>query len=276
MLQYEIVPNKSRDTSAAGGDELRRLNARSLALSALLGTHPPALPARALVALAELFGMAGGTMRTAISRMTAAGEVEASDGWYRLTGRLLERQRAQDVGRRPPSGEWNGCWHTVVAAADQRDIAERRRFRAVLNNHRFGELRPDTWLRPANLPAPELDAAAFVVTGELLGDDRALAARLWDLPTVAGTARNLAERIAELRRTFDLDDRTAHETIPPAFVLAAATLRFLRTEPFLPPALVPASLVGEPWPIDALRTSYAELERDLQTTLRHFLQSHRD
>ena len=70
--------SKIGNAPAAAADG--RLNARSLALSVLLGSHPPELPARAFVSLATLFGIAAGTMRTAISRMLAAGELAAVDG----------------------------------------------------------------------------------------------------------------------------------------------------------------------------------------------------
>ena len=253
---------------AAGPVGVRRLNARSLALSALLGTHPPALPTRALVALAELFGIAGGTMRTALSRMVAGGEIAADGGWYRLTGRLLERQRAQDIGRRPPATAWDGRWHTVIAAADQRELAHRRQFRATLGHHRFGELRPDTWLRPANLPVPALGSAAFVVTGTLdRSDEPLLVDRLWDLDALAVAATELAARIDGLRARTDL---AAPESIPTTFTLSAAVVRFLRSEPLLPAALTP-----DDWPVDGLRRRYDDLERDLQATLRAFLRTHR-
>lgn len=271
MLQFVIVVSKVSDTTARADAvrDLPPLNARSLALSTLLGTHPPALPARAFVALAELFGIASGTMRTALSRLAAGGEIEAATGWYRLTGRLLERQQSQDIGRRPPGAAWDGSWHTVIAAADQRELAERRRFRAVLVDHRFGELRPDTWLRPANLPAPDLGDGAFVLTGTLdRADEPQLVARLWDLPHLAADAHDLLHRITELRATVDLTQPSA---IPPTFTLAAAVLRFLRAEPLLPP-----SLVRPDWPVDELRTRYATLETDLQATLRAFLRSQRD
>lgn len=296
MLQFAIVPSKGRDTAApvdagppdvdpadaVGGwpiDDIdpkgaveaptvRRLNARSLALSALLGTHPPALPTRAFVALAELFGIAGGTMRTALSRMSAAGEVEATTGWYRLTGRLLERQQSQDIGRRPPRPAWDGRWHTVIAAADQRDLADRRHFRAILSHHRFGELRPDTWLRPANLAAPELGGSAFVLTGTVdRSDEPELVRRLWDLPALAQRSEQLLDRIERLRATTDLDD---HASIPDTFTLAAAIVRFLRSDPLLPGALTP-----DDWPVDRLRERYDRLESDLQSTLRDFLRSQR-
>ena len=103
MLPFRIVVSKDGDRRVENELGLGPLDARSLALSVLLGSHPPVLPARALVALAELFGVAGGTMRTALSRMVAAGELEAADGRYRLAGRLLERQRAQDIGRSQPA-----------------------------------------------------------------------------------------------------------------------------------------------------------------------------
>jgi phenylacetic acid degradation operon negative regulatory protein len=277
MLQSAIVVSKMRDSKRPLGSPddrddglaTRQLNARSLALSALLGTHPPALPARALVALAELFGIAGGTMRTALSRMTAAGEIESSSGWYRLTGRLLARQEAQDTGRRRPSTSWDGRWHTVIAAADQRDLADRRHFRTVLSSHRFGELRPDTWLRPANLPVPELGEAAFVLTGTLdRSDEPLLVGRLWDLATIADGAGDLVRRIAEHRSTVDV---TTSAAIPSTFTLAASVVRFLRDEPLLPDALLPTS-----WPVDRLRDAYDDLERDLQTALRAFLRAQRD
>lgn len=272
MLHFAIVSSNVRDIEARGvlgsvEPELRALNARSLALSALLGTHPPALPTRALVALAELFGIAGGTMRTALSRMATNDEVEASSGWYRLTGRLLDRQRSQDIGRRPPSTPWDGRWHTVVAAADQRELADRRHFRSVLTDHRFGELRPDIWMRPANLPVPTVDA--FVITGTIdRTDEPALVDRLWDLAGTAALARQMIGRIAALRDTVDV---TEHESIPATFTLSAAVVRFLRSEPLLPSALTAAD-----WPVGDLRRDYDTLEHDLQGTLRSFLGGHRE
>ncbi|HJR38673.1 MAG TPA: PaaX domain-containing protein, C- domain protein, partial [Nocardioidaceae bacterium] len=67
------------------------LTARSVLASVLLGTEPPWLPTRLLVRTAELFGIADGTARVALSRMLSAGEAVAEDGGYRLIGRLAER-----------------------------------------------------------------------------------------------------------------------------------------------------------------------------------------
>ncbi|HKY75862.1 MAG TPA: PaaX domain-containing protein, C- domain protein, partial [Acidimicrobiia bacterium] len=64
------------------------LTARSVLASVLLGTEPPWLPTRLLVRTAELFGIADGTARVALSRMASAGEAVPEGGGYRLVGRL--------------------------------------------------------------------------------------------------------------------------------------------------------------------------------------------
>jgi phenylacetic acid degradation operon negative regulatory protein len=222
------------------------------------------LPARALVALAELFGIAGGTMRTALSRMVAAGELEASDGRYRLAGRLLDRQRAQDIGRRGPGDAWDGDWHTVVAARDQRGLPARRRFRAQLTDHRFGELRPDIWMRPANLDPPPAEADLIVTTGALsVADPADLCARLWDLDGLRSRGDALLEELRRLASDVDWSDP---RSIPEIFTFSAAVVRYLRDDPLLPTELSPAA-----WPAAGLRVEYDVAEQRLQHLLQGFL-----
>ena len=243
---------------------MRPLNARSIALSTLLGTHPPTLPASSLVALAELFGINGGTMRTALSRLVASGDVELTDGRYTLAARLRARQAAQDSGRRVADADWDGRWHTAIATVDHRELADRRHVRAVMANHRFAELRPTVWMRPANLPAPLLDDQWVVVTAEPSGTaPSVLADRLWPLDELTATATDLRERLDRADRSLRLDEPA---DIPPAFTLAAEALRFLRSEPLLPQQLTPAD-----WPVDDLRREYERFEIRLQTMMAPFL-----
>jgi phenylacetic acid degradation operon negative regulatory protein len=244
----------------AGVPAMRPFNARSLVLSVLLGLDPPVLPARSLVHLADLFGIAAGTMRTALSRMVAAGELAGDADGYRLVGRLLERKAAQDIGRRPAPAAWDGSWIVAVVTVPRRDIAERRAFRTHMANLRMGELRPDTWLRPANLAGPDGDAGLAVVRGPLAGEDpAALAGGLWPLAAMAREADDLSDRVLEA-----LPDLAARRTevLAAAITLAAEVVRFLRAEPLLPAALTPS-----PWAPDALRERYRELDRVLGRVL---------
>ena len=231
---------------------LRPFNARSLVLSILLGLDPPTLPARSLVAVGELFGIAGGTVRTALSRMVAGGELTADGDGYRLVGRLLERKAAQDIGRRPAPGAWDGTWWMAVVTAPRRSIGERRAFRTDMANLRMGELRPDTWMRPANLDGPRGNASLAVVRGALDGEEPAqLTARLWPLASLAHDADALIGRIDAVEPTL-VDGRA----LPPAITLAAEVVRLLRADPLLPP-----SLTSQPWPPDALRVRYRTFDR---------------
>ena len=260
MLQFLIVASNTRDIDTSLGSDARPLNARSVALSALLGTHPPSLTAHALVSLAEVFGINGGTMRTALSRLVAAGDVELDDGRYTLSERLRARQAAQDSGRSRADTAWNGDWHTAVATVDQRDLSDRRQLRATMANHRFGELRPATWMRPANLAAPDLGPDWVVVTGPSTGTaPDALVARLWPLDDLADRARDLSVRLDDADRRLRPDDPSE---IPAGFTLSAEVLRFLRSDPLLPAELTPPD-----WPVDPLRERYGAFERRLQQLL---------
>jgi phenylacetic acid degradation operon negative regulatory protein len=222
-------------------------------LSTLLGLDPPVQPASRLVATARLFGIGDNAARVALSRMAAAGEVVAEDGHYRLTGRLLERQRRQLSGLHPPAApEWSGDWHVAVVTADRRPAADRAELRIALNDARFAEWREGVWARPDNLPRPALpgpiaDHCAWM-TSQPEEDPAALAASLWDLAGWATRARLLHDQLVASRPDLDGADTTA---LAPGFMLSAAVLRHLAADP-----LLPAALLGPSWPATTLRTTY--------------------
>ncbi|WP_435847777.1 PaaX domain-containing protein, C- domain protein, partial [Streptomyces fumanus] len=140
----------------------RPLSARSVVLSLLLGAHPPELPGRDLVRLVAQFGIGASTARAALSRMAAAGDLRRTETGYRLSDRLLERQRRQDEAVRPHTRAWDGDWEMVVITATGRGPAARADLRARLTALRLAELREGVWLRPANLrrrPPPPRRAA---------------------------------------------------------------------------------------------------------------------
>jgi len=252
------APNAGGPPGIGRGDlGLQPLTARSVILSVLLGSHPPLLPVRSLVRIAELFGITEGSARVALSRLAAEGDVVADGGRYRLSARLVARQRRQDEGRQPALQPWRGSWEMAVADRRLGGTADRAGLGQDLAALHLSELRPGTWVRPANLRRnwPEsLGHQVWHFEARVLdplprgdtGAARALAATLWDLDGWADRARALLDA---LRTTQEPAGR---------FVLAAAAVRHLQLDPLLPASLVPAR-----WPGARLRTAYADYELEV-------------
>ncbi|MGV9251869.1 PaaX family transcriptional regulator C-terminal domain-containing protein [Streptomyces sp. NPDC003697] len=233
--------NHSGEPVAVG---LRPLSARSVVLSLLLGTHPPELPVRDLVRAVEPFGIGGSALRAALSRMVAAGDLRRSDSVYRLSDRLLERQRRQDAAVQPGTLPWNGEWEMAVVTVTGRGPAQRADLRARLTALRLAELREGVWLRPANLRRPwpgDLDGVVRPFTARPAEPAHDLAARLWPLEAWERTARALLAHVARAEQPAE------------HFTALAAVVRHLLADPVLPVELLPAD-----WPGPALRTLYAD------------------
>lgn len=221
---------------------LKPVSTRSALLTVLLGAEVATLSARELVTVGSLLGFAEPTVRVALSRMTAAGDlVRGDDADYRLSDRLLERQRRQDQAVHPRTRAWRGQWEVVVVTATGRSAAERAELRAELTGLRLAELREGVWTRPANLrldwPA-SVDDVVTRFTGRPVDEPAALAADLWDLDAWAATARALLD---------------ATDTADPVlrFTACATSGRHLLADPVLPSELLPAD-----WPGDDLRESH--------------------
>jgi phenylacetic acid degradation operon negative regulatory protein len=250
----------ARHTQAPALDalDLRPLTARSVLLSALLGTHPPRLPVRVLVKVGELFEIPEGTVRVALSRMVADGDVVQDDGAYRLTGRLLARHERQDDSRAPHTHGWEGGWEMAVVTSSGRPAAERAALRRALADLHLAELREGVWVRPDNLDRAWselvrercLHAEARFDDGVAAG----LVASLWDLPAWAARARQLEAALV------DAGDR---DGLAAGFMVSAAALRHLLADP-----LLPAELLPDDWPGPRLRQRYERFDADYKAHLR--------
>jgi phenylacetic acid degradation operon negative regulatory protein len=259
---------------------VRRLTARSVIASTLLGVTPPELPTRSLVATAELLGVAPGTARVAMSRMVAAGELAVTDDGYRLvSASLLARQERQTRSRTGPSDDtWDGAWHQVVVTGEARPPTERVELRATLTARRYAELREGVWLRPDNLGADQRMPTTGGTEGSdgrgrLLGmqvrpdDPTDLAATLWDLGGWADRARLLLTEVDRLAAALEAGDDAA---LADGFVVAAAVLRHFQADPLLPADLLPTD-----WPGPDLRHRYDALDTAFRTTLTTWQRAHR-
>ena len=87
---------------------LNRLTARSVVLSVLLGAHPAWASVSELVRLTADFDIKEPTLRVALTRMVGAGDLVRSADGYRLSERLLARQRRQDDALDPSLRRWDG------------------------------------------------------------------------------------------------------------------------------------------------------------------------
>jgi phenylacetic acid degradation operon negative regulatory protein len=224
------------------------MTARSVVLSVLLGAHPAWASAAELIRLTTDFGIKETTLRVALTRMVSAGDLVRSADGYRLSDRLLARQRRQDDAMRPQLRPWHGHWTTLIVTSVGTDPRTRAALRTTLHHSRFGELREGVWMRPDNLELDvdvEIRARMRIVQAR---DDAPaeLAGQLWDLPSWAGTGQRL---VAEMSRAGD---------VPARFVVAAAIVRHLLTDPVLPDELLPAD-----WPGMRLRTAYNDFAAEL-------------
>jgi phenylacetic acid degradation operon negative regulatory protein len=224
------------------------MTARSVVLSVLLGAHPAWATASELIRLTADFDIREPTVRVALTRMVGAGDLVRSADGYRLSDRLLARQRRQDDAINPRLNNWDGTWTTVVITSVGTDARARASLRTTLQDNRFAELREGIWLRPDNLDV-ELSAGVLdrVRVLHSRDDDPAgLAARLWNLPEWVRGGRELLNEMA-----------TATD-IPGQFIAAAAIVRHLLTDPVLPGELLP-----EDWPGDTLRNVYTNFAAEL-------------
>jgi phenylacetic acid degradation operon negative regulatory protein len=221
----------------------RALTARSVVLSVLLGAHPAWATAAELLRLTSDFGIREPTLRVALTRMVSSGDLVRSDDGYRLSGRLLARQRRQDGALHPVTRDWDGTWIIVIVTAVGADARTRGAVRIALQDNRFGELREGVWMRPDTLDPllPALIRGRVRVLHAADDNPAELARRLWDLRGWSKTGHRL------------LREMTAVNDVPDQFAVAAAMVRHLLADPVLPAGLLPAD-----WPGDRLRSAYAE------------------
>lgn len=227
---------------------LSRMTARSVVLSVLLGAHPAWATAGELIRLTADFDIKEPTVRVALTRMVGAGDLVRSEDGYRLSDRLLARQRRQDDAINPRLRDWTGEWTTLVITSVGIDARTRAALRNTLHDNRFGELREGVWMRPDNLSAavPADVRRRVRVLRSRDADPAELAGRLWDLPAWARTGRQL---VVEMGSAAD---------VPGRFGVAAAMVRHLLTDPVLPAELLP-----EDWPGAALRRAYHDFAAEL-------------
>ena len=181
-----------------GVADLKLLPARSVVLSLLLGSHPDRMSPAQLTRAGEHFGIPAATLRVALTRAVAAGDLRRVDGDYVLGERLVVRQRRQDEGVEDAETAWDGTWEMAVVVVTGRSGSERAALREALSGARLAELREGVWTRPANLRRTAAYGADPVLASFRArpdGEPAQLARELWDLRGWAGAGRALLDRL---------------------------------------------------------------------------------
>ena len=229
--------------------DLKPLSARSVVLSLLLGHDAHRMSPARLTRAGAYFGIPAATMRVALTRAVAVGDVERTDGDYVLSPRFAARQRRQDEGVAELDRPWDGTWEMAVVVVSGRAGTDRAALRATLLGARLAELREGVWTRPANLSREASYTAEPVLTCFAATDlpaPRELAGDLWDL---AGWASTGHELLGSMDRESEPMRRLA---------TAARVVRHLADDPILPRELLPRG-----WPGEQLRQAYHAYQREL-------------
>lgn len=224
---------------------------KSFILDLLSTLRRGSMPVAALVSGAGMYGIAGNTVRVALTRLGSAGlVVRDGRGRYRLGPAALPVARRTGGWRAIEERveRWEGAWVAALQGPGGHGHA-RLRDRQALRLLGFRELRPGLAVRPENLrggvaalrrelAALGLGAGALVF--ELRDTDPVSEARargLWTadaLPRVHHTLRRELERSAlRLRRL------PAEGAMTESFLLGGRAIRQLVLDPLLPDAIVP-------------------------------------
>lgn len=248
---------------AASGSRVRELigdrplSARSVLASALLGSDEARLPVSSLVAFASLFGISDGAARTCLWRMVSNGELSGDDGSYALAGRLADRrQRVDEAYRIDDATEWDGTWELAIVSVERRTAADRLELRKAATALHLADFREGVWIRPDNLDPQRLSASRAVLDRQCTHFHGAAtditADRMRSLFALDGWADDARALVDAMETALE---RHSHDSSPEnltyEFALSIAVVRHLQLDP-----LLPAELVEDHWPGNALRGTY--------------------
>lgn len=165
-------------------------------------------PIGGLVRAMEALEFTGPATRTAVSRLVREGWLEAESTGHcgvrgyattdRMTRQLDDARRRIYDGDDPP---WTGRWDVVTLGLPP-GRAARDRLAALLRYLRYAPLNRETWVAARRHPDLATRLAREGVTWRGFdsaydGDDRTLAADLWDLPAIARGYRRFVQEPAD-------------------------------------------------------------------------------
>lgn len=261
------------------------LNPRSL-LFTLYGdyVHPGGqeeLRVSALVRLAADLDVSGSALRSALSRMTHEGWLEASRGGgrprYRLSARgrqLIEEGTRRIYGRH--RARWDGHWLVVSYSLPEGRRGERDRLRQGLNFLGLGSLGNGLYVTPHDLRQEVRQLAARCKAEHVVTIYRGHLEWPTDPHQLVGRAWNL-DAVRQRYEDFLTATRQAAAEGPPADDREAFRRRFLLTHefrrfPFSDPDL-PDDLLPDGWVGQSARALFLDYNRKLRRQAERYYRS---
>ncbi|MFJ6453803.1 PaaX family transcriptional regulator C-terminal domain-containing protein [Paenarthrobacter sp. NPDC091669] len=225
-----------------------------------------------ITALLAVFDIEPATVRVNLSRLR-------KEGWFttRRVGRetvysltphllgILDEGRERIFHRREE--EWDGRWTMAIYQVPEAERAVREQLRKQLAWHGFGQLSPSTWLSPHNLlsevreiadenPLAKVDAL-WCGTGNR-DDDRALAARCWDLDLLGQDYESFIGTYATLNDQQLNAAKSGQAALIDRTRIIGDYRRFLFRDPYLPLDLQPRG-----WPSDTAYRLFSAVHKQL-------------
>lgn len=225
----------------------------------------------ALIEIMDLFGIDGGHVRTAMSRLTADGwlarEKIGRNSYYRLTRR--EEGSFKAATQR--------IYFTHVSAFDGRlrlaliGPGDRAAARPALEGAGFVALSPTAYVGLAD-PPPTLRRidGVFLIHADAADNLHDLAAAVWKLGPLAAAYRGFIARFTPLERALaKADTLDGTDALVARVLLIHEFRRIVLRDPGLPEELLPAD-----WPGSVARELTARIYRRLIEPSERFLDSH--
>ena len=211
------------------------------------------MPVRALLRAAEVFGISENSLRVALARLLAAGQLTRNErGFYELAAeaRVVQLHVSSWQSIEDRLVPWRGHWIAVHGPTTGVGRGrQRRRHERALAFVGLGELEPELWIRPDNvvggvaairrrLGELGLEGARVFGLHDFDAETEQRARGLWD-------AWDLTARYAKMRATIEESSATllqqpVEQAVVESFLIGGAALRLLAFDPLLPEPLVDA------------------------------------
>jgi phenylacetic acid degradation operon negative regulatory protein len=223
-----------------------------------------ALSTESLIGILGLAGVAPPAVRTALSRLVADGWLQGSREGRRSSYRMTPRAEAETAAasRRIyalPPADFSGRFDIAVITAGT--AAERLAIRNRLQAEGFGQLQPDSLLRPARhglaMPA-SLSGVVLLADALPRGSAGEMIAAAYDLAGVSARQRSFLESHDGLMRAAAATEARPDDALVARLLLIHGWRRLALRDPGLPLSFLPAKMRERP-PAAVVAAAYATL-----------------